>query len=73
MYPLVMSIYEKTSLLGLRMSQLANGATTTLTQKETESCKNVKEIARLELEKKKMPLKIVRNHISYSIADMIVP
>ena len=73
MYPLIMSIYEKTSLLGLRMSQLSNGATTTLSQKELDSCKNVKEIARLELEKKKIPLKIVRNNISYSVTDLIIP
>lgn len=73
MLPLIMSIYEKTSILGLRMSQLANGATTTLTQRELESCSNVKEIARLELDKKKIPLKIVRNNISYSVSDMIIP
>ena len=71
--PMMMSIYEKTSILGLRMSQLANGAQTTLTLKELESCQNVKEIARLELDKKKIPLKLVRQNVSYSVSDLIIP
>lgn len=70
--PIIMSIYEKTSILGLRLSQLANGATSTLSKKDLDNCANVKEIARLELEKKMIPLKIVRGNISYSLHDMII-
>ena len=71
--PVIMSIYEKTSILGLRMSQLSNGAQTTLTAKELETCQNVKEIARLELNKRKIPLKLVRENVSYSVSDLIIP
>jgi DNA-directed RNA polymerase subunit K/omega len=67
-----MSIYEKTSLLGLRMSQLANGAPSTLSKNDLETCKNEKEIARLELEKKVIPLKIVRESVAYNVNDMII-
>lgn len=70
--PVIMSIYEKTSILGLRLSQLANGAASTLSKKDLNTCKNIKDIARLELDQKVIPLKIVRGNISYSMHDMIV-
>lgn len=70
--PIIMSIYEKTSIIGLRLSQLSNGAISTLSKKDLDMCKNIKEIARLELERKVIPLKIVRDNIAYSVNDMIV-
>lgn len=70
--PIIMSIYEKTSIIGLRLSQLSNGAISTLSKKDLDMCKNIKEIVRLELERKVIPLKIVRDNIAYSVNDMIV-
>ena len=70
--PIIMSIYEKTSILGLRLAQLANGASSTLSKKDLLLCKNEKEIVRMELEKKIIPLKIVRENIAYNLVDMIV-
>ena len=70
--PLRRSIYEKTAITGLRLSQLARGATSTLSQKDLDTCSNLKDIVKLELEKKLIPMKIVRDNESYSLTDMII-
>ena len=70
--PLIISIYEKTAITGLRLSQLARGATSTLSQKDLDTCSNLKDIVKLELEKKLIPMKIVRDNESYSLTDMII-
>lgn len=70
-YPLL-SIYEKTSILGLRMSQLEHGAKSTLTPQEISKCKNVKDIAAMEFQKKKIPIKVVREGKEVSIHELIV-
>lgn len=70
-YPLL-SIYEKTSILGLRMSQLEHGARSTLSPQEISKCKNVKEIVLMEFEKKKIPFKVIREGKEVSIQELIV-
>ena len=59
----IMSIYEKTALLGTRMQQLISGSPTTLTAEELNELtdKSPKGIAYSELEKKKIPMKLCRN------------
>ena len=72
----ILSIYEKTSILGLRLSQLSYGAKTVLSPQELENCKSVKDIVLKEYETKKIPLMIKRvlpnDAIEYwKIQDMI--
>jgi DNA-directed RNA polymerase subunit K/omega len=50
-----MTIYEKTSIIGLRKQQLANGANSYLNAEL-----NIEDIALLELEHKKLPFLICR-------------
>ena len=68
----LLSIYEKTSILGLRMSQLEHGARSTLSPQEISKCKNVKEIVSMEFEKKKIPFKVIREGKEVSIQELIV-
>jgi len=55
-----MTIYEKTSILGLRKQQLANGANSYLDSELLKDIKNIEDIALLELEHKKLPFLICR-------------
>ena len=55
----VITKYEKTKILGLRMEQLARGAPT-LIDAETSGCRSIQEIALKELEERKLPFMIVR-------------
>lgn len=55
-----MTIYERTSILGLRKQQLANGASSYLDNKYLEKIKDIEEIAELELKYKKLPFLICR-------------
>ncbi len=54
-----LTIYEKTSILGLRKQQLTNGAKTYLDDKLIED-NNIESIANLELKHKKLPFIICR-------------
>lgn len=53
----ILTIYEKTRLLGLREKQLIDGAQSTV---DTNDCNNEREIAIKELKERKIPLMIVR-------------
>ena len=70
-YPLL-SIYEKTSLLGTRMSQLENGAKSTLSTQELLACTHVKEIALMELKTKKLPIKLIRENEEVVMSDLVI-
>ena len=72
-----MTIYEKTSLLGLRMQQLANGAQSYLDTKLLENVTNIEEIAHLELKYNKLPFLICRSFNNeykeyWKIEDLII-
>lgn len=56
----VLTIYEKTNVIGIRMEQLAMGATSYLSSKELACLKNVKDIAFKEFELRKIPFLICR-------------
>lgn len=56
----VLTIYEKTNVIGIRMEQLAMGATSYLSSKELVHLKNVKDIAFKEFELRKIPFLICR-------------
>jgi DNA-directed RNA polymerase subunit K/omega len=73
----IMTKYEKTSLLGVRMEQLAIGSPSTLDEKSLSTKKTVKEIAEEELFQNKIPLMICRtlpnnNEEIWKIEDLIV-
>lgn len=54
------TIYEKTSIFGLRKQQLVNGANTYLSKKELEDISNIEEIVQKEYELNKLPFMIRR-------------
>lgn len=56
-YPFL-TVYEKTKLIGMRANQLSQGAAPFI--KVPDYVKNVKEIARMELEQKRLPYIIKR-------------
>jgi len=55
-----MTKYEATTLVGVRMEQLALGAPSTLPAEVLETMKDVREIARDELRRKCIPLLVTR-------------
>lgn len=55
------TIYEKTNIIGLRLQQLYNNSSTTLTDEELEDCKSIKDIVNKEYKLKKIPFKICRS------------
>lgn len=72
-----LSVYEKTSMIGLRLSQLAHGAKSVLSPEQLENCTNLKEIVSKEFEMRSIPLMVKRvlpnNKIEYwKIEDMII-
>ena len=72
MYPLL-SIYEKTSIIGLRLSQLEHGAKTTLSPEDVSKCKSIKQIVEMEFKKQKIPFKIIRENKEISINELVIP
>ena len=69
--------YEKTSILGLRKQQLANGASSYLDNKLLENIDNIEIIAELELKHKKLPFLICRSFNNdykeyFKLDDLIV-
>jgi DNA-directed RNA polymerase subunit K/omega len=74
----IMTKYEKTSIVGVRMEQLAYGAASTLSVEELKKFKNIKDIANEELRQKKIPFMLLRTLPNKSqeywrIGDMIIP
>ena len=70
----IMSKYEKAKIIGMRIQQLANGATTLV---DTSKLKSVQEIVYAELEQKVLPFIVIRalpNGTSeyWKVKDMIV-
>jgi hypothetical protein len=55
-----LTIYEKTSIFGLRKQQLVNGANSYLTQKELENVSNITQIVEKEFKLNKLPLMVCR-------------
>jgi hypothetical protein len=55
-----LTIYEKTSIIGLRKQQLVNGANSYLTKKELEDISNIEDIVQKELEMNKLPFMLCR-------------
>ena len=73
----IMTKYEKTSLLGVRMEQLAIGSPSTLDDSSLTDKKTLKEIAEEELRQNKLPLMICRtmpnmNEEIWKIEDLII-
>jgi|UniRef100_A0A6C0BP24 DNA-directed RNA polymerases I, II, and III subunit RPABC2 len=72
-----LSIYEKTSMIGLRLSQLSLGAKSVLTSEQLELCDGIKEIVYKELETRKIPFMVKRtlpnDVVEYwNIEDLII-
>ena len=55
-----LTIYEKTSIIGLSKQQLVNGANSYLTKKELEDISNIEDIVQKELEMNKLPFMLCR-------------
>ena len=74
----IMTIYEKTNIIGLRLEQLAMGAPSLLDDVDLKKCKNIHEVAERELELKLLPYMIQRNLGNntkevWRIKDMFIP
>ena len=57
----ILTKFEKTSIIGARIEQLAYGSPTTLKEDDAKKCSNITEIAELELKKKVIPFMICRH------------
>jgi DNA-directed RNA polymerase subunit K/omega len=57
----ILTKYEKTQVMGVRMEQLAYGAPTTLSKEDETSCNSVQEVAELEFKLNKIPMIICRH------------
>jgi DNA-directed RNA polymerase subunit K/omega len=72
----ILTKYEKTQVMGVRMEQLAYGAPTTLSKEVEKTCNSVKEVAELEFKLNKIPMIICRhlpnkNKEYWSLEEMI--
>ena len=54
-----LTVYEKTHILGTRMTQLANGAKSFLKRDELKA-RSIKEIAHMEFDQRKLPFILIR-------------
>lgn len=70
----ILTSYEKTNVIGLRMEQLAFGAFPNLSENDLRECKNVRDIAEKELISKKLPYIIYRptEKEYWKLKDMII-
>ena len=73
----LMTKFEKTSIIGIRMEQLAFGSSSTLSEDELNKCKDIREIAEMELQTKKIPFLISRQLPNketeqWNIKDLII-
>lgn len=55
-----LTIYEKTSIIGLRKQQLVNGAQSYLDEKQLKNIKTIEEIVELEFKENKLPFMLCR-------------
>lgn len=74
----ILTKYEKTTLIGVRIEQLAYGSPTTLNADEKNKCKTITEIAEKELELSLIPFMIYRHLPNrteeyWKIEDLIIP
>lgn len=74
----IMTKYEKTSIVGVRIEQLAYGSPSTLSSEDKKKCKNITEIAEMELNKGVIPFMICRHLPNrteeyWKVEDLIVP
>jgi len=56
----ILTIYERTSILSLRMEQLANGAPTYIDTDKLKTLTEIRKVAELELKEKKIPFMVCR-------------
>lgn len=73
----ILTKYEKTTLIGVRIEQLAFGSPSLLSPEQLKSCITMEEIAELELNQKLLPFKIRRTlpnntEEEWSLKEMIV-
>ena len=57
----ILTKYEKTTVIGVRIEQLAYGSSSTLSEEDKKTCKNITEIAEKELALGVIPFMICRN------------
>tara|TARA_B100000405_G_scaffold207145_1_gene145709 strand:+ start:4877 stop:5179 length:303 start_codon:yes stop_codon:yes gene_type:complete len=74
----IMTVYEKTNLIGLRLEQLAMGAPSLLDDDDLQKCENIHQVAEKELELKLLPYMVQRNLGNntkevWKIRDMFIP
>ena len=74
----ILTKFEKTSIVGTRIEQLAYGSPSTLNDDDLKKCKNITQIAELELEKGVIPFMICRHLPNrteeyWKIEDLIIP
>lgn len=74
----IMTKYERTAIVGVRMEQLAYGAPSTLSIEQLKKYNNIKDIANEELNQKIIPFMLLRTLPNKSqeywrISDMIIP
>lgn len=72
-----MTKYEKTTIIGVRMEQLAFGAQSTLDKDTLSNMKDIKQIAKEELNQKKIPFLLCRTlpdktEEYWRVSDLIV-
>lgn len=74
----ILTKYEKTTLIGVRLEQLSYGSPSTLTDEQKKECKSIKEMAELELKLAVIPLMLCRHLPNkteeyWKISDLIIP
>ena len=74
----IMTVYQKTNLIGLRLEQLAMGAPSLLDDDDLQKCENIHQVAEKELELKLLPYMVQRNLGNntkevWKIRDMFIP
>jgi DNA-directed RNA polymerase subunit K/omega len=57
----IMTKFEKTTLIGVRLEQLSYGSPSTLTVEEKKSCKSIIDLAEKELKTGVIPLMLCRH------------
>lgn len=70
----ILTSYEKTNVIGLRMEQLSFGASHNLDENDLEDCNSVRDVANKELLRKRLPYIIYRptDNEYWKLKDMIV-
>jgi DNA-directed RNA polymerase subunit K/omega len=75
-YDQIISVYEKTNLIGTRSEQIAHGAVSTLSAEMLVGLRSAREIAMKEYEMGLIPMKIIRkmpngDTVSVSLKDIV--